>query len=69
MLEGTYKGKYIGKSTCGFMTGFEYEFELSNNGRTYHINAYNNITLNIEEKLNISYASENSINNNWEIIH
>lgn len=69
MISGNYKGKYIGRTMCGFIHGFEYEFELNNNGRTYQLNAYKDNTLDKAVDLSIAYASENSINKNWELLN
>lgn len=67
MILGKHKGKYVGKSICGFISGFEYEIDVSNNGRTYMISAIKDLTLDKDVDFSISYASEISINKNWEI--
>lgn len=67
MEQGTYKGNYVGKEMLGFLKNHSYEFELTNNGRTYELYAFTNITENKSVDLHIHYASSNSINRNWKV--
>ena len=67
LLSGKYKGKYLGKTICGFVHGFEYKLELSNNGMTYCVKAYNDITLDTNVKLSLAYTSEENVLKTWQL--
>lgn len=67
MENGNYFGTYIGKEMCGFKYGHNYQFEVSNNGRTYNIYAFMDNTDEKAVDLHIPYASEKSIRRNWNI--
>lgn len=68
MLCTEYKGKYLGKKICGLMPGNVYEFELSNNERTYELNVTRNVTEDKVDDITMQYASEISIKQNWKIL-
>ena len=67
MILGNYIGTYIGKEIFGFQKGHKYQFELNNNGRTYELNAFQDITDGISKDLHNIYASEISIRRNWNL--
>lgn len=67
LLSGKYKGKYLGKTICGFVHGFEYELELSNNGMTYCVKAYKDITMDTDVKLSLAYTSEENVLKTWQL--
>ena len=67
MEQGTYTGTYAGREMCGFRQDHEYQFRLSNNGRTYELVAFYDNTFDEETDLFMAYSNEKSIRNNWNV--
>lgn len=68
MLCCNYKAIYIGNELCGFQKDHEYQFELSNDGRTYELSAVYDYTEDKPIDLYMRYSSEKSIKRYWRII-
>lgn len=70
MDNGIYTGEYKGKSILGFIPEHIYVFKLENNGISYMLHAFSDVTYEDEIEdvdLCINYASSISIKQNWDI--
>jgi uncharacterized cupin superfamily protein len=67
MLIGTYTAKYIGKTMLGFKSSHEYLIKIGKDEYCYGIEGVVDLTEDEDTTAYITYASEKSIRQNWEI--
>lgn len=67
MLVGTYAAKYIGKTLLGFVNSHEYLIKIGKDDYCYVIEGVADLTENDDSSAYITYASEISIRQNWDI--
>ena len=68
MLIGKYSAKYTGKTICGFKNNHEYIVEIDKDGYCYCIKEILDLTEENEDRIAyITYSSEKSIRQNWNI--
>lgn len=68
MLTGKYSAKYIGKTICGFKNNHEYIIDIGKDRYCYSVKEIVDLTEDKDDrKAYITYASEISIRQNWNI--
>lgn len=67
MLIGTYTAKYKGKTLLGFINSHEYLIKIGKDEYCYGVEGVVDLTENEDSSAYITYASEISIRQNWEI--
>lgn len=67
MLIGNYSAKYIGKTMCGFVNGYDYHINITKDLYGYVISGTYDLSEDDYSSACINYASENSIRRNWVI--